>query len=140
MLAPKKVKHQKMHLRHLKGNATTNTKLTFGVAGLQAKECGIITARQLVATKRTLTKYIKKYGKVWLKLFPDCSVTARSKESRMGSGKGSVSHWVCLVRPKTIIFEVSEVPMPILTRALSVAASKLPLKTLAIYNSVKQSS
>merc|ERR1712179_590485 len=97
--------------------------------GLQALEPSWITSRQIEAARRTITRYTKRGAKLWIRIFPDKTVTARAAESRMGSGKGAVDYWVSVVRPGTILFEISSVPQDVAKAALNLAAYKLPLKT-----------
>ena len=104
-------------------------KICFGNYGLQALEPTWITSRQIEAARRTITRYTKRGASLWIRIFPDKSVTARAVESRMGSGKGAVDYWVAVVKPGTIIFEISSVPEEVAKAALSLAAYKLPLKT-----------
>jgi len=129
MFTPKRTKFRKMHRGRLKGCASRNTCLHYGIYGIQAMEPTWLKSNQLEAVRRTITKYIKKYGKLWIKIFPDKSVTIRAKESRMGSGKGSVAFWVAIVKPGTIIFELSNVPKILALKALKIGSSKLPIKT-----------
>merc|ERR1712010_355202 len=110
----------------MKGRATRNNTIAFGDYGLQVQECGWLTSRQLEATRRTITRYTKRGGQLWIKIFPDKSVTARAAESRMGSGKGAVDYWVATVKPGTVIFELSGVPLDVAQIAMKLAAYKLP--------------
>jgi large subunit ribosomal protein L16 len=129
MLSPKKVKFRKPHRGRMKGRAVRNISVTFGEFGLQVQEAGWITSQQLEATRRTITRYTKRGGKLWLKMFPDKSVSARAPESRMGSGKGSPEYWVAVVKPGNILFELGGVTREVATEALKLAAYKLPIKT-----------
>ena len=113
----------------MKGRASRNNKIAFGDYGLQVQECGWLTSRQLEATRRTITRYTKRGGKLWIKVFPDKSITARAAESRMGSGKGSPEYWVAVVKPGTIMFEVGGVTIAEAKEALRLAAQKLPIRT-----------
>lgn len=128
MLSPKRTKYKKEHRGRLKGKACCGNKLNFGNYGLQALEPVWITSRQIEATRRTITRYTKRGGKLWITIFPDKPVTARAAESRMGSGKGSVEYWVAVVKPGTILFELSGVSLLVAKEALKIAASKLPIK------------
>jgi large subunit ribosomal protein L16 len=128
MLSPKRTKYRKEHRGRLKGKACCANNLNFGDYGLQALEPVWITSRQIEATRRTITRYTKRGGKLWITIFPDKPVTARAAESRMGSGKGSVDYWVAIVKPGTIMFELSGVSLLIAKEALKIAASKLPIK------------
>ena len=129
MLSPKRTKFRKYHRGRMKGSAVRNNQLSFGDYGLQSQECGWITSRQIEATRRTITRAIKRGGKLWITIFPDQSVTARAAESRMGSGKGAVDYWVAVVKPGTILFEIASVPEEIARAAFNLAAYKLPIKT-----------
>jgi large subunit ribosomal protein L16 len=129
MLSPKKTKYRKMHRGRLKGIAIKNNKLSFGLYGLQACQPAWITSKQIETSRQVISKIVKKSGKLWIKIFPDKAVTARTKESRMGSGKGAVSHWVAVVKPGTIIFEIDYIDMKASLNTLKVASYKLPLKT-----------
>jgi len=128
MLSPKRTKYRKQHRGRLKGKACCGNKLNFGDYGLQALEPIWITSRQIEATRRTITRYTKRGGKLWINIFPDKPITARAAESRMGSGKGSVDYWVAVVKPGMILFELSGVSTIIAKEALKIASSKLPIK------------
>jgi large subunit ribosomal protein L16 len=136
MLSPKRTKFRKPHRGRMKGQAVRNNTVTFGDYGLQVQEAGWLTSRQLEATRRTITRYTKRGGQIWLKVFPDKSVTARAAESRMGSGKGSPEFWVAVVRPGNIIFEIKGVKPEIAQRAMKLAAYKLPLRTKFILKTI----
>ena len=129
MLSPKRTKFRKQHRGRMRGKAYRNNKISFGEYALQSQECGWITSRQIEATRRTITRSIKRGGKLWITVFPDKPVTARAAESRMGSGKGTVDYWVAVIKPGTILFEIASVPEDIARAALSLAAYKLPIKT-----------
>ena len=129
MLSPKRTKFRKFHRGRMRGIATRNNTIAFGNYALQALEPSWITSRQIEATRRTITRYTKRGGKLWIKIFPDKSVTARAAESRMGSGKGSVDYWVATVKPGTIIFEMDGVPEDVARQAMKLASYKLPIKT-----------
>ena len=113
----------------MKGTATKGNVICFGDFALQALEPTWITSRQIEAARRTITRYTKRGAKLWIRIFPDKSVTARAAESRMGSGKGSVDYWVAVVKPGTILFEIGSVPEEVAKSAFSLASYKLPLKT-----------
>jgi large subunit ribosomal protein L16 len=113
----------------MRGKASRNNTISFGEYALQAQECTWLTSRQIEATRRTITRSVKRGGKLWITVFPDKSVTARAAESRMGSGKGTPDYWVAVVKPGTILFELSGVSVDVATKALSLAAFKLPIKT-----------
>ena len=129
MLNPKRTKFRKSQRGRMKGIASRNNTISFGDYALQSQEAGWLTSRQIEATRRTITRYTKRGGKLWIKVFPDKSVTARAAESRMGSGKGSPEYWVAVVKPGNIIFELGGVNLDVARRAMSLAAYKLPLKT-----------
>ncbi len=129
MLIPKKTKYRKMQRGRLKGKASRNNKIVYGNFAIQALEPAWISSKQIEATRKTVAKYTKKTGKIWIKIFADKPITARSKESRMGSGKGSVEYWVAVVRPGNIIFELSGASKDVALRALNIARYKLPIKT-----------
>ena len=129
MLSPKRTKYRKYHRGRMKGKATGGNEICFGSFGLQALEPNWITSRQIEAARRTITRYTKRGAKLWIRIFPDKTVTARAAESRMGSGKGAVDYWVAVVKPGTILFEIASVPEEIARAALSLAAYKLPIKT-----------
>lgn len=129
MLSPKRTKFRKPHRGRMKGRAIRNNTVTFGDYGLQVQEAGWLTSRQLEATRRTITRFTRRDGKLWIKVFPDKSITARAAESRMGSGKGSPEYWVAVVRPGNIIFEIQGVTEAVAKKAMSLAAYKLPLRT-----------
>ena len=132
MLSPKRTKYRKYHRGKMRGNAKEGTKLSFGKFGLRALEPGWITSRQIEAARRTITRYTKRGAKLWIRVFPDKTVTARAAESRMGSGKGAVDHWVAVSKPGTILFEISSVPSEVAYAALRLASYKLPIKTNVI--------
>jgi len=129
MLIPKRTKYRKYHRGHMRGIKTRGNEICFGNYGLQALEPTWITSRQIEAARRTITRYTKRGAKLWIRIFPDKTVTARAAESRMGSGKGSVEYWVAVVKPGTIIFEIGSVPEELARGALNLAAYKLPIKT-----------
>ena len=130
MLIKKLTKYSKMKRGILKGKACLNNKLVHGAYGIQALEPVWLTSRQIEAARRVITRATKRQGKLWIKVFPDKSVTARAEESRMGSGKGAVDYWVVVIKPGNIIFELSDtIPLEIAKRALEVASQKLPIKT-----------
>jgi len=128
-MSPKRTKYRKFHRGRMRGKATRGNTIAFGDYGLQALEPSWITSRQIEATRRTITRYTKRGGKLWIKIFPDKSVTARAAESRMGSGKGAVDYWVATVKPGTVIFELAGVPLEVAQVAMKLAAYKLPIKT-----------
>lgn len=129
MLSPKKTKFRKQHRGRLKGKASRGNSINFGDYAIQALEPTWLTSRQIEATRRTITRYTKRGGKLWITVFPDKPITARAAESRMGSGKGSVEYWVAIVKPGHILFELSGVPLKLAKEALETASYKLPIKT-----------
>ena len=129
MLSPKRTKYRKMQRGRLKGKACRNNKLNHGTFGIQALEPVWLTSRQIEAVRRTISRYTKRTGQIWLKVFPDKSVTARAEESRMGSGKGAVDYWVVVIKPGTVLVEVGGVSKEIALQALKIACYKLPIKT-----------
>jgi large subunit ribosomal protein L16 len=129
MLVPKRVKHRKQHRGRLKGRATRGTKVNFGEYGLQALEPAWITNRQIEAARIAMTRYIKRGGKVWVNIFPDKPVTAKPAETRMGSGKGATEHWVAVVKPGKIMFEIAGIEKDIASEAMRLASHKLPIDT-----------
>jgi len=129
MLSPKRTKYRKMQRGRLKGKACRNNKLDQGDYGIQALEPIWLTSRQIEAARRTISRYTKRTGKLWIKVFPDKSVTARAEESRMGSGKGAVEYWVVVIKPGTILFEVAGVTKEVAMEAFRIACYKLPIKT-----------
>lgn len=129
MLMPKRVKYRKQHRGRMKGKETRGTEVSFGQYGLQALEPAWITARQIEAARRAIVRHLRRRGKYWIRIFPDKPVTAKPAETRMGKGKGPVDHWVAVVRPGRVMFEVGEVPEDVAIEALRLAAHKLPIKT-----------
>ena len=128
MLMPKKVKQRKHHRGRTKGVARGRTELTYGDYGIQALEPGWITARQIEAARIAMTRHIKRGGKVWINVFPDKPVTEKPAETRMGSGKGNPEHWVAVVRPGRVLFELSYSDIDIARGAIERAIQKLPIK------------
>ncbi len=136
MLIPRKVKHRKCHKGgRLKGIAQRKTSLSFGNFGLQSLEAKWITSRQIEAARRAMTRYIKRGGKVWIRIFPDKPITFKGNEVRMGGGKGSVDHYVAPTKKGTVIFEMDGVEEEIAQEAMRLAAHKLPVKTRFIKKS-----
>jgi large subunit ribosomal protein L16 len=129
MLSPKRTKYRKYQRGRMRGKATRGNEISFGEYGLQALEPTWITSRQIEAARRTITRYTKRGASLWIRIFPDKTVTARAAESRMGSGKGAVEYWVATVKPGTILFEIGSVPEEIARGAFNLAAYKLPIKT-----------
>lgn len=129
MLAPKKFKHRKQFKGRIHGNAKGGTSLNFGTCGLKALSPNRITARQIEAARRAITRHIKRQGKVFIRIFPDVPVTAKPLEVRQGKGKGSPEYWAARVKPGRIMFELDGVPLDLAREAMDLAAMKLPLKT-----------
>jgi large subunit ribosomal protein L16 len=129
MLTPKRVKWRRQHRGRMRGKAMVGNTLTFGEFGLQALEPVWMTNRQIEAARIAMTRHIKRGGKVWIKIFPDKSVTKKPAEVRMGSGKGNPEGWVAVVRPGRIMFEIAGVPEDVAREALRLAANKLPIGT-----------
>lgn len=129
MLMPKRVKYRRVHRGRMTGKALRGNKVTYGEYGLQALEPGWITANQIEAARVAMTRYCKRFGKVWIKIFPDKPVTKKPAEVRMGSGKGSPEFWVAVVKPGRVMFELGGVPEETAREALRLAAMKLPIKT-----------
>lgn len=129
MLQPKKVKHRKQHKGRMRGKAHRGSSLAFGDYGLQATECGRLTARQIEAARIAMTRHVKRGGKVWIRIFPDKPVTRKPAETRMGKGKGSPEEWVVVVRPGRILYEMEGITSEVARSALTLASHKLPLST-----------
>src|SRR5258708_35313117 len=132
MLLPKKTKFRKVHRGRRRGMAKGQTTVQFGDYGLKAMEQGWVTNRQIEAARIAMTRKIKRGGKVWINIFPDKSVTAKPAETRMGSGKGSPEHWVAVVKPGRVMFELAGVPEPLAKEALRLAGTKISLKTKVV--------
>ncbi|MEL6422026.1 MAG: 50S ribosomal protein L16 [Pseudomonadota bacterium] len=129
MLQPKRTKFRKMHKGRIKGAAKGGTELNFGSFGLKALEPERVTARQIEAAPRAMTRQMKRVVRVWIRIFPDVPVTKKPTEVRMGKGKGSVEYWAAKVKPGRIMFEIDGVSEPVARQALLLAAAKLPIKT-----------
>ena len=129
MLQPKRVKYRKTHKGRRRGNAQVGNTVAFGSFGLQAGECAWLTNRQIEAARRAMTHYVKRGGKIWIRIFPDKPVTAKPAETRMGSGKGPVDHWVAVVKPGRILFEMGGVAEEVAKGAMRLASYKLPIGT-----------
>src|SRR4028118_2096639 len=139
MLSPRRTKFRKQQRGRMGGVATGGGELTFGEFALQATEPAWITARQIEAGRRAMTRYIRRGGKIWIRIFPDKPVTMRAAETRMGSGKGSPEFWVAVVKPGRILFEIGGVTEEIAREAMRLAAYKLPIKTKFISREEEQS-
>ena len=129
---PRRVKHRKQHRGRLTGKASRGSEITFGDFGIQAQEPGWITARQIEAARIAMTRHIKRGGKVWINIFPDKPVTQKPAETRMGSGKGNPEHWVAVVKPGRVMFELAGVAEPLAREAMNRAIQKLPIKAKII--------
>ena len=128
-LMPKRTKYRKMQKGRNRGKATRGTKVTDGQYGLQALEAGAIKSNQIEAARVAMTRYIKRGGKVWIKIFPDKPITKKPAETRMGKGKGAPEYWVALVKPGRVMFELAGIPEDVAREAMRLAANKLPVKT-----------
>lgn len=129
MLSPKKVKFRKQQKGRMRGMAHRGSDLTFGEYGLQAVECGFVSAKQIEAARIAMTRHVKRGGKMWIRIFPDKPVTKKPAEVRMGKGKGAPEGWVAVIRPGRILYEMEGVPVELAREALRLAAHKLPIKT-----------
>ncbi len=127
MLAPKRVKWRKVQKGHMRGKADRGGSLFFGEFGLQATECGRINARQIEASRIAMTRYVKRGGQVWIRIFPDKPITKKAAETRMGSGKGNVEEWAAVIKPGRVIFEMGGIPQSEAFEALRLANNKLPI-------------
>ena len=136
MLQPKRTKFRKQFKGRNRGLATTGNKVSFGDFGLKAVERGKITARQIEAARRAMTRYIKRGGKIWIRVFPDVPVSKKPLEVRMGKGKGNVEYWVCKVQPGRVLYEMEGVNESIAREAFRLAAAKLPFKTTFVSRTV----
>ncbi|MEI6305355.1 MAG: 50S ribosomal protein L16 [Deltaproteobacteria bacterium] len=135
MLMPKRVKHRKQMKGRMTGKPCRGITLSFGEYGLQATECGWLDSRQIEAARIAMTRYVKRGGKIWIRVFPDKPLTAKPAETRMGKGKGSPDSWVCVVKPGSVLYEMEGVTEEIAREALRLAAHKLPLATKFIARS-----
>jgi len=129
MLMPKRVKHRKQMKGKMKGTPQRGVELAFGEFGLQATECGWLDSKQIEAARIALTRYIKRGGKTWIRIFPDKPLTAKPAETRMGKGKGSPDCWVCVIKPGRILYEMEGVSEEVARQAFRLAAFKLPIPT-----------
>ncbi|MBT5808063.1 50S ribosomal protein L16 [Candidatus Uhrbacteria bacterium] len=139
MLMPKKVKHRKWHKGRARGKrvATRKTTLAFGTFGLKATTEAWVTSRQIEAARRAMTRAVKRGGKIWIRIFPDKPVTSKGSEMPMGKGKGAVDHYVSVVRPGTVLFEMAGIEEELARKALTLAAHKLPVKWKIITREIK---
>jgi large subunit ribosomal protein L16 len=135
MLSPKRVKFRKQQRGRMKGTASRGSSLNFGEFGLQAEECGYISSKQIEAARIAMTRHVKRGGKMWIRIFPDKSVTKKPAEVRMGKGKGPPEGWVAVIRPGRILYEMQGIDREMAKEALRLASHKLPLKTKFIERS-----
>lgn len=129
MLQPKRTKYRKQHKGRIKGNAGRGHTVDFGSFGLKSQDAGRLTSRQIESARIAMTRFMKREGKVWIRIFPDKPITAKPAEVRMGKGKGALDHWVAVIKPGTIMFEIDGVPVETAKEALRLAAQKLPVLT-----------
>lgn len=136
MMQPKRTKFRKQFKGRNRGLATSGASVAFGVYGLQAQDRGRVTARQIEAARRAMTRYVKRGGKIWIHIFPDKPITQKPLEVRMGSGKGNVEYWVAEIKPGRVLYEMEGVTEQIAREAFRLAAAKLPLKTTFVARTV----
>jgi large subunit ribosomal protein L16 len=136
MLSPKRTKFRKMMKGANRGLAQTGNKVSFGEFGLKSTERGRMTARQIEAARRAMTRHIKRQGKIWIRVFPDKPITKKPLEVRMGKGKGSVEYWICQIQPGRMLYEMEGVPEELAREAFALAAAKLPFKTTFVTRTV----
>jgi large subunit ribosomal protein L16 len=136
MLQPKRTKFRKQFKGRNRGMATTGSKVSFGEYGLKAVERGRITARQIEAARRAMTRHVKRGGKIWIRVFPDVPVSKKPLEVRMGKGKGNVEYWICKIQPGRVLYEMEGVDEGIARQAFKLAAAKLPFKTTFVSRQV----
>ena len=132
MLMPSKTKHRKVMKGQNRGNAKGGSEINFGSLAIQAIDRGFITSRQIEASRRAMTRHVKRAGKIWIRIFPDKPITSKPAETRMGKGKGSVDHWVSVIKPGRILFEIDGVDEVVAREAFRLAQHKLPIKTVII--------
>lgn len=132
MLMPSRTKYRKRQKGRITGEASRGNRLNFGSLAIQATGRGFVTSRQIEASRRAMTRYVKRDGKIWIRIFPDKPISKKPAETRMGKGKGSVDHWVCPVKPGRILFEIEGVSPEIAREAFKLAQYKLPIKTTII--------
>ncbi|MCX5802531.1 MAG: 50S ribosomal protein L16 [Proteobacteria bacterium] len=135
MLAPKRVKYRKQQKGRMRGVSNRGNVVSFGDYGLQALECGWVTARQIEAARIALTRYVKRTGKVWIRIFPDKPITKKPAETRMGKGKGPSEGWIAVVNPGKVLYEIKGVPEDKAREALRIASFKLPIETRFVVRS-----
>ena len=136
MLQPKRTKFRKQHTGRNRGLAHRGGKVSFGVIGLKATSRGRLTARQIEAARRAMTRHVKRGGRIWIRVFPDKPITEKPLEVRMGKGKGNVEYWVAQIRPGKILYEMEGVPEDVAREAFALAAAKLPLTTTVVNRTV----
>ena len=129
MLSPKRTKFRRPHRGNFKGTATRGNQISFGDYALQALEPCWLTSRQIEAGRRVMTRYVRRTGKLWIRIFPDKPITIRPAETRMGSGKGAPDYWVAVIKPGKVLYEITGVPEPVARRAMKIASYKMPVKT-----------
>lgn len=132
MLMPSRTKYRKRQKGRIKGEAKGGTNIDFGSLAIQATSRGFLTSRQIEASRRAMTRHVKRGGKIWIRVFPDKPITKKPAETRMGKGKGSLDHWVCPIKPGKIIFEIEGVTPEVAKAAFKLAQYKLPIKTTII--------
>ncbi len=135
MLSPKKVKHRKVQKGKMRGIASRGSRLNFGEFGLQAMDCGYISAKQIEAARIAMTRHVKRGGKIWIRIFPDKPYTKKPAEVRMGKGKGAPEGWVAVIKPGRVLYEMAGVPKDVAKEALRLAMHKLPVKSRFIERS-----
>ena len=136
MLQPKRTKFRKTHKGRNRGLATSGNEVSFGTFGLKATSRGQLTARQIEAARRAMTRHVKRQGKIWIRVFPDKPITEKPLEVRMGKGKGNVEYWVALIQPGKVLYEMDGVPEEVAREAFKLAAAKLPIKTTFVTKTV----
>jgi len=129
MLSPKRVKYRKQQKGRMRGKAARGSSVAFGTYGLKALECGYLTSQQIEAARIAMTRYVKRGGKIWIRIFPDKPFTRKPAETRMGKGKGSPEGWLAVIRPGRVLYEMEGIPEEVAREALRLAAHKLPLRT-----------
>ena len=136
MLQPKRTKFRKTHKGRNRGLANAGNEVSFGTFGLKATSRGQLTARQIEAARRAMTRHVKRQGKIWIRVFPDKPITEKPLEVRMGKGKGNVEYWVALIQPGKVLYEMDGVPEEVAREAFKLAAAKLPIKTTFVTKTV----
>ncbi len=136
MMQPKRMKFRKLHKGRNRGLAQSGNKVSFGSFGLKSVGRGRLTARQIEAARRAMTRHVKRQGKIWIRVFPDKPITEKPLEVRMGKGKGNVEYWVCQIQPGRVLYEMEGVPEALAREAFALAAAKLPVKTTFVIRTV----